>query len=177
MGKGQADGSSTRASAEVIGAICDRLALGESVSAVFRKPEPGYPSETTFWRWLNADPELKKLYEAGVERRSEKYAEEVVEITDAAGSVLLHPETGDPILRPDGTPVMVLDRVAIEHAKLRADARKWVASRLLPKRYGDRTTIAGDADNPLTVDITDARATLLRGLAPKPAGNGEGGAG
>ncbi len=176
MGKGQGSGDGATTRAEITGAICDRLARGESVASVFRTPGADYPSENTFWRWVNADPELRKLYELGVERRGEKYAEEIVEIMDAAGSPLLHPETGEPILR-DGKPVMVVDRVAVEHAKARADARKWVASRLLPKRYGDRTTIAGDADNPLAIDVTDARGALLRGLAPKPTGSGEGGAG
>lgn len=171
MGQGEIeDAAITRA--EVVSKVCDRIAGGESVNAIFSDKSAQLPDAATWWRWIAADKEIREAYDAALRSRGEKYAEEIVRIVDGAGSPLLHPETGDAILTPDGQPIFVVDRVAVEHAKARADARKWVASRLLPKRYGDRTTIAGDADNPLTVDVTDARATLLRGLAPKPPGSG-----
>lgn len=40
-------------------------------------------------------------------------------------------------------------------------------------KFSERHVIAGDADNPLTLDVIDPRAALLRGLAPKPAGGGD----
>lgn len=39
-------------------------------------------------------------------------------------------------------------------ARVEIDARKWFASKFLPKRYGDRTTLAGDPEAPLT-GLTD----------------------
>src|SRR5690606_35387334 len=35
--------------------------------------------------------------------------------------------------------------------RLRVDARKWLLAKALPKRYGDRVTLAGDAEAPLGV--------------------------
>ena len=46
--------------------------------------------------------------------------------------------------------------------KNRIDARKWVASKLKPKKYGDRQIVAGDADSPLEVKTnTEIFDTLL----------------
>jgi len=44
------------------------------------------------------------------------------------------------------------DAVGVQAARLRVDTRKWVASRLLPKKYGDRASlnVGGQADNPPT---------------------------
>ena len=35
--------------------------------------------------------------------------------------------------------------------RLRVDTRKWLLARALPKRYGDRVTLSGDAAAPLGV--------------------------
>lgn len=159
MAKGGANEGSTRARAEIIADICDRIAGGESVESVFRTPAADYPSNATFWRWL-ADPELERLYEVATTRRGEKYAEEIVGIVD---------EPPPSVETQFGSHV---DPAWVQWQKNRAEARKWVAARMLPKRYGDRTTIAGDADNPLAIDVADARSALLRGLTPKPDGSG-----
>lgn len=38
------------------------------------------------------------------------------------------------------------DRRSVERAKLRIDTRKWVLSKLLPKRYGDRVEVTTGED-------------------------------
>jgi hypothetical protein len=53
--------------------------------------------------------------------------------------------------------------------RLRCDNLKWLMSKLLPKRYGDRLLVAGDAENPLqvlhqqvsVVDLTDDQLAAL----------------
>jgi hypothetical protein len=45
-------------------------------------------------------------------------------------------------------------------AKLRVETMKWRASKLAPKKYGDRITHAGDGDNPLVVRHEDALEKL-----------------
>ena len=42
------------------------------------------------------------------------------------------------VVTPDGVVDFKLDATAVARNKLRVDARKWVASKLLPKKYGDR---------------------------------------
>ena len=43
------------------------------------------------------------------------------------------------------------DNGAVNHQRLRVDARKWVLSRLLPKKYGDKMELSGDQDNPIAI--------------------------
>jgi hypothetical protein len=38
-------------------------------------------------------------------------------------------------------------------ARVEIDARKWFASKFLPKRYGDKMTLAGDADGPPIIQL------------------------
>jgi len=61
-------------------------------------------------------------------------------------------------------------RLDANDKRVMVDTRKWLLSKLAPKKYGERTVIAGDADNPLAItEVADPKAALLRGLAPKLA--------
>ncbi len=44
--------------------------------------------------------------------------------------------------------------------RVRIDTRKWLLSKMAPKRYGDRLELAGDKDNPLEVNIAGAAELL-----------------
>ncbi len=167
MPKGRKVASDTRVA--IVAEVCDRLVAGESVAAIFRDPGPNFPNYVTFWRWLRDDPEADKQVADAQLVGCRALEDRIIDVTRECrvGEIVT---TG-----PKGTERKLADMV--ERSRLEADALKWILARRYPKRYGDRTTIAGDADNPLSIDVTDARDALLRGLTPKPAGNGEGGAG
>ena len=65
-------------------------------------------------------------------------ADELVEISDADCTV-------------DGKP----DNALVQQARLRVDTRKWLLSKMLPKRYVDRVTqeLIGDGDRPIVSRI------------------------
>lgn len=73
-----------------------------------------------------------------MERRWERMADQLVEISDADCTV-------------DGKP----DNALVQQARLRVDTRKWILSKMVPRRYGDRITaeIAGDPNAPLITRI------------------------
>jgi hypothetical protein len=54
----------------------------------------------------------------------------------------------------------------------RVDTRKWVASKLKPKKFGDRTTLAGDAEAPVVVQnqTTDEVREMLKMIEMKVRG-------
>ena len=159
---GVTDARDTRARASLVAEICERLSQGESLTGVFDKPKPGYPNIVTFWRWTRDDPEVCKLYDDATAARSERYAEEIAAIADEEPE---YERTQFGEKRDQGF---------IAWQKNRIDARKWIASKLTPKKYGDRTVIAGDADNPLIV-IDDPKAVLARRLAANAAAAGASG--
>lgn len=94
--------------------ICARLAAGESLSAIC--DEEGMPAKSTVTGWAVQDVEgFAAQYARAREAQAEHYAEEIVSIADT---------------EPD-----------YNKARVRIDARKWTASKLLPKRYGDRVEL------------------------------------
>ena len=44
------------------------------------------------------------------------------------------------------------DSGAVQKQRLQVDTRKWLLSKLAPKKYGDRMTLAGDEDSPLKIE-------------------------
>ena len=60
----------------------------------------------------------------------------------------------------NSAPPVMNDKGNVDHGevqlrKLRVDTIKWLLSKLAPKSYGDRITVAGDEANPLTVGIVE----------------------
>ncbi len=118
-------------------AICSRIAGGESMRSISRDDE--MPAMTTLFRWLREKDTFRQQYELAKEESGELYADDIVDVADnQVGNPLL--KDGEPVMK-DGKPVMVVDAASVAHAKLRVDARKWTASKLKPKKYGDSTNV------------------------------------
>lgn len=129
--------------------ICERLANGESLRAIC--VDDGMPGRSTVFRWLGDNESFRDQYARAREDQAETMADDIVSIADGDG---------------------VEDTaIATARDRLRVDARKWVASKLKPKKYGDRTTLAGDPDAPLAQipdDQLDARlAALMAKVKPE----------
>ena len=102
--------------------ICERLANGESLRAICS--EEGWPSTTTVKRWLRAREDFRAQYALAREEQAEALFDEIVDIADKAGNS---------------------EGLTVDMARVRIDARKWVAGKLAPKKYGDKTTIEASA--------------------------------
>jgi len=109
--------------------ICEKIAAGMSLRDICSLEN--MPDKSTVFRWLYLSSEFKDLYACAREAQSEVYAQDM---TDLADNCHLSPE-------------------AINKAKLQIDTRKWIASKLKPKKYGDNLTVKGDKDNPLQINI------------------------
>jgi len=129
-----AAGRPTDYTLELTDDICARLSSGESMRSVCRDDD--MPVLTTIFRWLRERPEFKQQYDIAKEESAESHADEMLFIADhEAGQPLM--VDGEPVM-VDGKPVMVVDSPAVAHAKLRIDTRKWAASKLKPRKYGDK---------------------------------------
>jgi hypothetical protein len=72
-------------------------------------------------------------------------------------------------------PGYALNGEHVQRSKLRIETRLKLLAKWDPKRYGERTVIAGDSDNPITlarVDISSATVEQLRALAALRLPNG-----
>ena len=109
------------------------------------------PSRVTVFNWLRTNKDFLNQYERAKAEAADSLADEILDIADhsvndymaklaedgdreAASSIKLHPEN-------------------IQRSRLRVDARKWIASKLKPKKYGDKVSVGGDPDNPIPVSL------------------------
>ena len=121
----------SRKTPALIASICERIAKGESLRAICSSE--GMPPISTVCLWLSQDAKFAEQYAHARETQADYYADEIVAIADEDPAL---------ITRGDGDAVEVsLDGAAIQRQRLRIDARKWVASKLRPKRYGDKVDV------------------------------------
>ena len=138
--------------------ICAELAAGKGLREICAAED--MPSKTSVFRWLQTNKAFRDQYAQARETQAEVLADELVEIADDG--------TNDWMERngKDGESAgWALNGEHVQRSKLRIDTRKWVLSKLLPKKYGDRVTqeISGPEGGPIKVDDM----ALARWLAMK----------
>ena len=110
--------------------ICDHIANCVSLRAI--SAMDGMPTVTTIMNWLADDskPEFLAQYVRAREAQADKMAEDILAIADEQS---LTTETDEA-----GVVEVKFDAVAVQRNRLRVDARKWLASKMAPKKYGDK---------------------------------------
>ncbi len=113
--------------------ICRRLAEGESLRAICA--DKAMPGISTVMGWLfdGNHNGFSEQYARAREAQAEIRADEIVDIADD--------DTNDFTADKDGK--LVANSEHIQRSRLRVDARKWIAAKLLPKRYGDKLDLGG----------------------------------
>jgi hypothetical protein len=147
-------------SAELATLICAKMGEGESVRSICRGDD--MPALSTVFRWLAAHSEFQEQYARAMDARATLLAEEILEISDdSSGDAVTDPETGD----------VRMNAEFVARSRLRVDARKWLAARMSPRKYGDKITQehTGPDGGAIKQEIT--RIELV--AAPFPAGMGE----
>ena len=119
---------------QIINRICEHISCGMSLRKALKSTTPSIGSET-FYLWIDDDKEKAKQYARACEERAEAMADEIIEIADFNANDTLTTEKGD-----------IPDNEWINRSKLRVDTRKWLMSKLQPKKYGDKLdlTSAGE---------------------------------
>jgi hypothetical protein len=147
---------------EMADIICERLSDGESLRKICLDDD--MPAKTTVFKWLGAQPTFANQYARAREVQAETMAEEILEISDETSQDTLFTEYGD---KPNSE--------WISRSKLRVEARKWLMSKMAPKKYGEKLAIGGADDLPAietksTLNITGlSTAALAEIMAAKDA--------
>lgn len=113
---------------EMANTICERVADGESLRKVCE--DEAMPDRSTVRRWLSQQPEFRIQYAHAREEQADVYAERIVDEAEGATDAAL--------------------------GRLKMDALKWTASKLAPKRYGDKVTTehTGPDGGPVQSSVT-----------------------
>lgn len=105
--------------------ICAQISLGNSLVRICEKLKIRYGA---VFEWLAENESFANNYARAREAQADYHADSIIEIADTEEDS--------------------------NKARVRIDARKWVAGKMKPKKYGDKQVISGDSDNPVKVDTT-----------------------
>ena len=132
-------------------AICKRLAEGESLRAICG--DEGMPVKSTVLGWLfdGAHDDFSDQYTRARQAQAETRADEVIDLADDT--------TDDWVTGENGK--RIVDHEHISRSRLRVDTRKWVASKLLPKVYGDKLQHTGEGGGPIVLGLSAALTEAL----------------
>lgn len=122
---------------ELADEICRLLVSPKSLIDICQLHE--MPDKATVYRWIEAHEEFRDKYARAREVQADVYAEEILKIADTVDSDDACDEYGN--IKPN--------HEWIARSKLRVDARKWYVSKVAPKKYGDKMTVAGDEKQPI----------------------------
>ena len=116
--------SETRYSQGLADELCRRISEGTPLRQAVREIE-GAPPEATVRGWVRDNREgFAAQYEAARRLQADAWADELV--------LLANREDLDP-----------------QDKRVRIDTLKWLCSKILPRRYGERLLMAGDPENPI----------------------------
>lgn len=114
--------------------ICDELAHGRPLTKICVPDD--MPSVSTVYLWLIHHKEFSEMYTKAREDQADTMADEIVQIADDG--------LNDTYRDDDGN--VRVDHDVIARSRLRVDARKWVAAKLKPRKYGDRQIVEGPGE-------------------------------
>ena len=126
--------------------VCSEIEKGRSLRNVLK--DDGMPSTSTFYEWLDNDDVKSKQYARATSVRADIIFDDILSIADE--------NTNDTYINDNG--IEVVNNDVIQRSRLRIDSRKWVLSKLNPKKYGDKTDITSGGEKiqtaPQEVKIT-----------------------
>jgi hypothetical protein len=115
-------GRPSKFSQELADEICNRLAHGETLRSIIAS-SPHIPERRTIYSWLDAHQDFQLQYKKARAEQADYYAELIVDESFSSHDAGI--------------------------GRLRVDALKWAASKMAPKKYGDKIEI--DTAQPITL--------------------------
>ena len=113
--------------------ICEQIANGESLRAICADAK--MPGKKAVLAWLGKHESFRTQYAHAREAQADHFADEILVIADDGSNDTSSTEDGREVVNHDH----------IQRSRLRVDTRKWLMSKLAPKKYGDKLEMAVDA--------------------------------
>lgn len=103
-------------------------------------------SSSSFFDLLNENKELTEFYMRARDMQADYLADQILEIADDSSN-----DTTS--FYKDGQKFEVENKEWVNRSKLRVEARKWIASKLKPKKYGDKIEVDQKTELSGTVQV------------------------
>lgn len=105
--------------------ICERIAHGETLRTIIR--DENMPEQRQVYKWLEIHEDFRQQYAHARARQADYYAEQIVDEAFSSHDAQI--------------------------GRLRMEALKWVASKLAPKKYGDKVEVETKGDTNLQISF------------------------
>jgi hypothetical protein len=128
-------------------AICELISLGKSLLKICESSE--FPAQSTVYRWIESNDDFREKYARARELQADYYSAEIIDLADKERICQKR------VIKADGSEELtILDQT--DRTRLQIDARKWYASKLAPKKYGDKVQqeVSGPGGEPIQAQIT-----------------------
>lgn len=94
---------------------------------------------STVMDWARNNPKFSEQYAKAKQEQADFLADEIIQIADDATNDFMTITKGDVTYN-------VENKEWTNRSRLRIDARKWIAAKLKPKVYGDKTDITSNGE-------------------------------
>lgn len=128
--------------------VCNEIANSDKSLEVICGGIPDAPTGRTISRWLVDDDSLCQVYARAKERQADYLAAQILELSDQC-------RMGTRTTDRDGK-IEIVTADMVERSRLQIDARKWLAAKLAPRKYGDRVQV--ETSTTLTIAPVDLSA-------------------
>lgn len=133
-------------SQEIADTICERIGDGESLRAILETE--GMPASSTVFKWLGENVAFSEQYARAREAQADAVFDDILTIADDGRNDWMERKNAD------GQNIGWMENgEALRRSQLRIEARKWMAGKLKPKKYGDKIdhTVTGELEINVTI--------------------------
>jgi len=127
------NGRPTRYTIKMGDALCAELAQGVSLRTACKNPLR--PSISTVFNWFSIHDKFLEQYTRAKQESADALTDEMIDIADNGENDYMEKLGKDG--RVEG---YIVNGEHIQRSRLRIETRKWLASKLKPKKYGDKIT-------------------------------------
>lgn len=125
-----AKGRPSKYSHEIADQICELVATSPRGIRSICAEHQELPDPDTIYRWLRKYNEFYEQYARAKQAQLQAIEDEMIEIADDGTNDYVETKKG-----------IMLNKEAVMRSALRIDTRKWLMSKLLPKKYGDKVGV------------------------------------
>ena len=123
---------------QLVSAICFDIATTTKATYLIC-PDHGI-DYATFKRWCVDDEDVRAKYARAKDMQADILAEQIIHIADDSSKDTMQK------FDQNGKPIDVEDKEWTSRSKLRIDSRKWLASKLKPKKYSEKMDLTSGGE-------------------------------
>jgi hypothetical protein len=117
---------------EIAADICAQIVEGNSLRSICIAEN--MPDKSTVFRWIAKHEEFRDQYAIAADARSDALVEDILDIADDGSNDWMERNEAD-------NQGWLANGEHLQRSRLRVDTRKWIASKLKPKKYGEKVNL------------------------------------